>query len=76
MTVIVRHSNYTYFCRYNFDSTNKANIIKAIVLTKASSVEDFKLSEIEEPGVNANEVLVKTKIISINPADGQMRIQH
>lgn len=47
--------------------------MKAIVLTKAGSVENFKFSEIEKPVVNANEILVETKAISINPADWKVR---
>lgn len=47
--------------------------MKAIVLTKAGGVQNFKHSEIKKPITKANEVLVETKAISINPADWKVR---
>lgn len=43
--------------------------MKAILLEKAGGVENLHLKEIEKPTINKNEVLVKVKAISLNPAD-------
>ena len=47
--------------------------MKAYVLSKAGGVENMVLSEIEKPELEANEVLVETKAISINPVDIKVR---
>jgi NADPH:quinone reductase-like Zn-dependent oxidoreductase len=47
--------------------------MKAYVLNKAGGVENLVLSEIEKPEVKADEVLVETKAISINPVDVKVR---
>jgi NADPH:quinone reductase-like Zn-dependent oxidoreductase len=47
--------------------------MKAFVLKKNGSVENLKLSEIEIPKINADEVLVRVKAISINPVDAFVR---
>ena len=47
--------------------------MKAYVLSEAGGVENLILSEIEKPELNANEVLVQTKAISINPVDVKVR---
>ena len=47
--------------------------MKAYVLNEAGGVENLVLSEIEKPDLGANEVLVETKAISINPVDVKVR---
>ncbi len=47
--------------------------MKAVLLQKAGSVENFQLAEIKIPKIHRNEVLVKTKSISINPVDVKAR---
>lgn len=47
--------------------------MKAYVLNKAGGVENLVLSDIDKPVVKADEVLVKTKAISINPVDVKVR---
>ncbi len=47
--------------------------MKAYVLNEAGPVENMILSEIEKPEVKADEVLVQTKAISINPVDVKVR---
>ena len=47
--------------------------MKAYVLNEAGGVENLVLSEIKTPELDANEVLVKTKAISINPVDVKVR---
>lgn len=47
--------------------------MKAYVLSEAGGVENMVLSEIEKPELEANEVLVETKAISINPVDIKVR---
>ncbi|MDF7801217.1 NADP-dependent oxidoreductase [Pontiellaceae bacterium B1224] len=47
--------------------------MKAYLLNKAGGVENLVLSEIEKPAVKADEVLVQTKAISINPVDYKVR---
>jgi len=47
--------------------------MKAYVLNEAGGVENLVLSEIEKPEVQADEVLVETKAISINPVDVKVR---
>lgn len=47
--------------------------MKAYVLNEAGGVENLILSEIEKPELDANEVLVETKAISINPVDVKVR---
>ncbi|MDZ8118888.1 NADP-dependent oxidoreductase [Pontiella agarivorans] len=47
--------------------------MKAYVLHEAGGVENLVLSDIEKPEINANEVLVETKAISINPVDVKVR---
>lgn len=47
--------------------------MKAYVLNEAGGVENLVLSEIKKPEPDANEVLVKTKAISINPVDVKVR---
>ena len=47
--------------------------MKAYVLNEAGGVENLVLSEIEKPEIKADEVLVETKAISINPVDVKVR---
>ncbi len=47
--------------------------MKAYVLREAGGVENLVLSEIEKPEPAANEVLVETRAISINPVDVKVR---
>ena len=47
--------------------------MKAYVLSEAGGVENLVLSEIEKPEINADEVLVETNAISINPVDAKVR---
>lgn len=47
--------------------------MKAYLLNEAGGVENLVLSEIEKPEINADEVLVETKAISINPVDVKVR---
>ncbi|QBG48936.1 NADP-dependent oxidoreductase [Verrucomicrobia bacterium S94] len=47
--------------------------MKAYVLHEAGGVENLVLSDIEKPEIKADEVLVETKAISINPVDVKVR---
>lgn len=47
--------------------------MKAYVLNEAGGVENLVLSEVEKPIPKADEVLVETKAISINPVDAKVR---
>ena len=47
--------------------------MKAYVLNEAGGIENLVLSEIEKPVLKAEEVLVETKAISINPVDVKVR---
>jgi NADPH:quinone reductase-like Zn-dependent oxidoreductase len=47
--------------------------MKAYLLNHAGGVENLVLSDIEKPRIKANEVLVETKAISINPVDVKVR---
>ena len=47
--------------------------MKAYVLNEVGGVENLVLSEVEKPVLNADEVLVETKAISINPVDVKVR---
>lgn len=47
--------------------------MKAYLLNEAGGVENLVLSEIEKPAIKADEVLVETKAISINPVDVKVR---
>lgn len=47
--------------------------MKAITLKENGGVENLILSEIETPSIQANEVLVRVKAISINPVDASAR---
>lgn len=47
--------------------------MKAYLLNEAGGVENLVLSEIEKPEIKADEVLVETKAISINPVDAKVR---
>ena len=47
--------------------------MKAYLLNEAGGVENLVLSEIGKPGITADEVLVETKAISINPVDIKVR---
>jgi NADPH:quinone reductase-like Zn-dependent oxidoreductase len=47
--------------------------MKAYLLNEAGGVENLVLSEIEKPEIKADEVLVETKAISINPVDVKVR---
>lgn len=47
--------------------------MKAILLEKAGNVENLKFSNIKKPSIKENEVLIKTKSISINPVDYKIR---
>ena len=51
----------------------KERIMKAYVLNEPGGVENLVLSEIEKPAIKADEVLVETKAISINPVDVKVR---
>lgn len=48
--------------------------MKAITLKENGGVENLILSEIETPSIQANEVLVRVKAISINPVDASARL--
>ena len=47
--------------------------MKAYVLNEAGGVENLVLSDIEKPTLGADEVLIETKAISINPVDVKVR---
>ncbi|QMU29376.1 quinone oxidoreductase family protein [Adhaeribacter radiodurans] len=47
--------------------------MKAVVLKSFGSIDNFALTEVENPNVAANEVLVKIKATAFNPIDYQMR---
>lgn len=47
--------------------------MKAIVLEKFGGIENLSYVEIQKPTINAREVLVKVKAISINPVDVKVR---
>ncbi|WP_447637237.1 NADP-dependent oxidoreductase [Flavobacterium microcysteis] len=47
--------------------------MKAIILKGFGGVENFELTEIENPKVKENEVLIKIKATAFNPIDYQMR---
>ena len=47
--------------------------MKAYLLNEAGGVENLILSEIEKPELGADEVLVETKAVSINPVDVKVR---
>ena len=48
--------------------------MKAYLLHEAGGVENLVLSQIEQPKIKADEVLVETKAISINPVDMKVRV--
>ena len=48
--------------------------MKAYLLNEVGAVENLVLSEIEKPEIKADEVLVETKAISINPVDVKVRL--
>lgn len=47
--------------------------MQAIIIEKSGGVEQLISKEIEKPTIRANEVLVETKAISINPVDYKVR---
>ncbi len=47
--------------------------MKAYTLKENGSIDNLKLTEVEKPKINADEVLIKTKAISINPVDAFVR---
>ncbi|MEI6947146.1 NADP-dependent oxidoreductase [Paraflavisolibacter sp. H34] len=47
--------------------------MKAIIFKEAGGVENLLYTELPTPGINSNEVLVKTEAISINPVDVKTR---
>lgn len=47
--------------------------MKAILLEKAGSVENFISTDIKQPSIKENEVLIQTRSISINPVDYKIR---
>jgi NADPH:quinone reductase-like Zn-dependent oxidoreductase len=47
--------------------------MKAFTLKENGGIENLKLSEIAKPEINADEVLIKVKAISINPIDTIVR---
>jgi NADPH:quinone reductase-like Zn-dependent oxidoreductase len=49
--------------------------MKGITLKQFGGVENLKLQEVPQPAIGANEVLIKTKAIGINPVDAFLR-QH
>lgn len=48
--------------------------MKAYVLNEAGPVENLILTEVEKPEIKADEVLIETKAISINPVDYKVRM--
>lgn len=48
--------------------------MKAYVLNEAGAAENLLLREIEMPEIKADEVLIETKAISINPVDVKVRL--
>ncbi|GEO05128.1 NADPH:quinone reductase [Adhaeribacter aerolatus] len=47
--------------------------MKAIILTEPGEPDNLQLQEIEKPTLKPNEVLIKTKALSINPVDIKTR---
>lgn len=47
--------------------------MKAYLLNEAGGVENLVLTDINNPAIAANEVLIETKAISINPVDTKVR---
>jgi len=48
--------------------------MKAYLLHEAGDVKNLLLSDIEKPAIKADEVLVETKAISVNPVDVKVRL--
>lgn len=48
--------------------------MKAIILEKVGGIENLLLTELEQPTIKANEVLVEVKAISVNPVDFKVRL--
>lgn len=48
--------------------------MKAYLLHEAGGVKNLVLSQIEQPKIKADEVLIETKAISINPVDMKVRV--
>ncbi|MCF0074228.1 NADP-dependent oxidoreductase [Dyadobacter sp. CY261] len=49
-------------------------MMKAIILTSQGSVDNLRLAEIPVPDIGADEVLIRVKALSINPADTYVRM--
>lgn len=47
--------------------------MKAVILRENGVVDNLKLSDVEMPRINAGEVLVRVKAISVNPVDAGVR---
>lgn len=47
--------------------------MKAIITHQAGGIENLQLHDVEKPTIRANEVLVETRAISINPADTKVK---
>lgn len=47
--------------------------MKAIITHQAGGIENLQLHDVEKPTISANEVLVETRAISINPADTKVK---
>ena len=48
--------------------------MKAIILEQAGDADNLKLTELPQPSIQDNEVLIKTKAVSINPVDIKTRM--
>lgn len=48
--------------------------MKAMILKKYGGVENFQLQEIDSATIKDDEVLIRTKAISINPVDVKTRM--
>lgn len=48
--------------------------MKAMILKQYGGVENFQLQEIDSPTIKGDEVLIKTKAVSINPVDVKTRM--
>lgn len=47
--------------------------MEAYILEHNGGIENLKKATVTKPGIRANEVLIKTKAIGINPIDVQVR---
>src|SRR5699024_90720 len=64
---------YIFYPTITIPKVERGISMKAIVVKEAGNIEDFVEKEVDKPKVDADDVLIEVRAVSINPVDSVIR---